>query len=219
MVYLANAPASFTFVKAVTKEYELCLKCHSYYSYGATPPTVGTKKETDQAKEFNPNNPSYHAVIGPSKASGKGTYIKGWTATSPMTCGDCHGSDNPAAPGGPHGSVYSGILKKPFTTTTKYSTLNARCFDCHDRRDYGAGGLSNTAFKSGSTNLHNIGEHKVPCANCHSAVPHGMNRKRLLVLKSDPAPYNAVAKNTGITFPTTANSWKESSCSTVSGCH
>lgn len=44
----------------VTREYQVCLKCHSSYAYGASPPTVGTSigtnglaQYTDQAREFH----------------------------------------------------------------------------------------------------------------------------------------------------------------------
>ncbi|MCM2307108.1 MAG: hypothetical protein NDI91_06530 [Sulfuritalea sp.] len=44
----------------VTREYQVCLKCHSSYAYGASPPTSGTSigingltQYTDQAREFH----------------------------------------------------------------------------------------------------------------------------------------------------------------------
>jgi len=50
----------------VTREYQVCLKCHSSYAYGTNPPTTGTSigqngvtQYTDQAKEFHA--PSSHA--------------------------------------------------------------------------------------------------------------------------------------------------------------
>jgi predicted CXXCH cytochrome family protein len=50
----------------VTREYQVCLKCHSSYAYGTTPPSSGTSigqngltQYTDQAKEFHA--PSAHA--------------------------------------------------------------------------------------------------------------------------------------------------------------
>ena len=89
----------------------MCLKCHSAAAYASTPPdaspnpTAGTSywpiaKYTDQALEFNPNNPSYHAVWGGSKASVYGTYVTsaGWSATSSMYCSDCHRPDTVTTP-------------------------------------------------------------------------------------------------------------------------
>ncbi|MBI5897928.1 MAG: hypothetical protein HZB40_01710 [Rhodocyclales bacterium] len=50
----------------VTREYQVCLKCHSSYAYGTTPPSTGTSigqngltQYTDQAKEFQA--PASHA--------------------------------------------------------------------------------------------------------------------------------------------------------------
>ncbi len=78
-------------VDAVTKEYQVCLKCHSSYAFGTNPPPIGastnknlfnsTNKMTDQAMEFAPlnsvsntgaaaayagapNHRSWHPVIG-----------------------------------------------------------------------------------------------------------------------------------------------------------
>lgn len=45
----------------------MCLKCHSSYSYPATPPTVPSAiwaKEWDVASAMNPMNQSHHAVFG-----------------------------------------------------------------------------------------------------------------------------------------------------------
>lgn len=69
----------------------LCFKCHK-----------------SLAKFFNPNNPSYHAAVGSSKADTAYTvpYINGWTPTSRMTCTDCHTSSNGSIKG-PHGSSYA----------------------------------------------------------------------------------------------------------------
>ncbi|MGE5552299.1 MAG: cytochrome c3 family protein, partial [Betaproteobacteria bacterium] len=68
----------------------LCFKCHK-----------------DLAKAFNPNNPSYHAVVGDSKADATvtGSYLNGWTPTSRMTCTDCHRSSSGVK--GPHGSSFA----------------------------------------------------------------------------------------------------------------
>lgn len=69
----------------------LCFKCHK---------TLATA--------FNPANPSYHAVVGDSKADPaySGAYLNGWNALSRMTCTDCHTSDNSGVKG-PHGSSFA----------------------------------------------------------------------------------------------------------------
>ena len=83
----------------------------------ATPPTTGTLPtspssspafaETDQAKEFNPANVSFHPVPGrPARQTigNTGNVVAPWTRTSLMTCTDCHESDATTDPNGPHGA-------------------------------------------------------------------------------------------------------------------
>ncbi|TKB48293.1 hypothetical protein FCL40_13160 [Ferrimonas sediminicola] len=72
----------------VTREYQVCLRCHSNYGFGTLPPTAGDSgggtpygtnglaQYTNQAMEFNPpladrgepggNHRSWHPVIGPT---------------------------------------------------------------------------------------------------------------------------------------------------------
>ncbi|MCL5046558.1 MAG: hypothetical protein M1598_07200, partial [Actinobacteria bacterium] len=133
---------SMTPVNPIQNQYELCFKCHSSYSWGSNPPVPGGSiAETDTPKEFNPNNPAYHAVVGASKLAGRTftynsqTYTYGkftapttdpatkdsagnaWTASSRLYCEDCHrsGADDLR---GPHGSNYWYILRAPWTRAT-----------------------------------------------------------------------------------------------------
>ena len=67
--------------------------------------------------------------------------IGGFTPTSRMTCADCHGSDNPSDPVGPHGSTNPFILRGTWDSTTgQAGTQNHLCFMCHDWNVYGATG-------------------------------------------------------------------------------
>lgn len=131
-----NAPTGFTVKRGnpppgattavsndyVTREYQICLKCHSTYAY-TTPPLLGccTPSETnaltqytDQAMEFQSpdtdrgepggNHRSWHPVM---KNTGRDLSVRGgmnsalflspWNATADvgtqtMYCSDCHGS-------------------------------------------------------------------------------------------------------------------------------
>ncbi|MEW6183999.1 MAG: hypothetical protein AB1500_12645, partial [Bacillota bacterium] len=146
-------------------QYELCFKCHSYYSYRTSPPTWPSRSpwlETDQAKEFSPNNPAYHLVAGESVYSnwrfddfnGSGFYGKftgtdrngnPWAWDSRLYCTDCHGSDS-ASVHGPHGSGFTSILKGPwlYSETDEYSGTGGTsnnagdhlCYLCHDQTFY-----------------------------------------------------------------------------------
>ncbi len=214
-------PPTFTFKYAVDYQYEICFKCHSYYSYGTNPPTPdGSRTQTDPAKEFNPANPGGHMVIvgdttGVSPKPGGGYYgaFVGqdrwgnlWNAESFLYCDDCHGSDDPNAPFGPHGSNNKYILKKPYKPTTQSDASDGTgadadsdqhlCFSCHDPavymgtdQNYGA---DQTGFSGGGKNLHNLhsGKKRRSCNACHTMVVHGSRLPHLLVNPDDPYPYN-----------------------------
>lgn len=197
---------TYTVVDDVQYQYQLCLKCHSYYAFGASPPLdpygfVVGGVNTDQAQEFNPNNKSFHPVVQQGKnpfTSYRGSYagslIGGMTPTSTMTCSECHSDSNPVLPGlkGPHGADVWPILWGPYDGATGLDgTEGDLCFKCHDVDVYmkstyvwnpektGFSGSSGPAAK----NLHarHVERRNMPCMSCHSAVPHGWKRKALLV--------------------------------------
>lgn len=174
---------SYTVVDDVQYQYQLCLKCHSYYAFGASPPLdpygiIPGGVNTDQAQEFNPNNASYHPVVTTGKNDFKMTVsgvtydyssslIGGMTPNSTMTCSECHSDSQPDLPGlkGPHGADYWPIIWGPYNFTTgQPGTSHHVCFKCHDPTVYGAAtGASdtnwqNTGFSSGTAgnkkNLH-----------------------------------------------------------------
>ncbi len=229
----------------VAAEYQICLKCHSSFAFGTSPPSG----ETDQAQELNVNNDSYHWVMTDQTASSAPTWTTAnntprtndpgrvmtfasgspWTKSSPMVCSDCHGNDDATGVQGPHGSANAPILKKPWSAGSGINTPNGLCFDCHDYQTYAGKdpnfGQSGYATGGGNKNLH--GEHSkifsstFTCAWCHSAVPHGWKRKALIVLTSDPAPYNAGGNTARIVSWNISNTrqYRKSSCATVGGCH
>ena len=66
-------PTTFTTMESATKEYQICMKCHSYWGLGSATggvndslhysPSNSSILMTDQAWEFNPNNKSAHPVV------------------------------------------------------------------------------------------------------------------------------------------------------------
>ncbi|MEW6228301.1 MAG: cytochrome c3 family protein [Bacillota bacterium] len=234
------AAAARSLKLGIAYQYELCFKCHSCFSYGSSPPSG----ETDQAKEFNPNNDAYHAVWGASKigsAYGKFTGVdrngNPWAYNSRMYCTDCHGSDSSSAPEGPHGSAYQYILIAPWNPNTSQAgatgdrdtdTSGHLCFKCHDYNYYAGNDTSvQSKFSRGSqNNLHVLSKggqgyvHAQGCACCHGAVPHGYFRRGILVTTADSSPYTTGVKITS--FPSgiqAIGSWDKWDCSTVAGCH
>ncbi len=176
--------AGFQVASQVTYQYELCFKCHSNWAYGSNPPPSpsGGFAQTNQSKEFNPNNPSYHPVAAPGKnpfvqangTSYAGSLLNGLTPNSTLSCTDCHGSNSDTSPKGPHGSTYKFILRGAWDRTiggnvdkngTQYpNNANGVCFKCHDVNVYGAGYQVNsdapwdqrTGFSGGGKNLHGV---------------------------------------------------------------
>lgn len=186
----------------------VCLNCH-----------------TTQAKEFSATNEGYHAVNGLTpKTSGIGGYISGWTATSPMSCQDCHGSNGTSPT-----TAYANILKKPFSATTSNLNPNDLCFLCHDWGTYGGGSRTfSTGFKDKSgKNLHNDSHHiyksgttdpdkQVYCVSCHTYAPHGGKYRMLGTTKDTDAPFQSYAKNIRIDRVTT---YEVQDCATNCGKH
>ncbi|MBI4312869.1 MAG: hypothetical protein HY681_13985 [Chloroflexi bacterium] len=224
-----TTPSSFSTVSPVTYMYELCFKCHSSWAWGTSPPTTpsGGFPQTDVAKEFNPLNPSYMPVMAVGKnpfqlwngTSYASSLIGGFTPTSRMVCNDCHASETPTDPAGPHGSTNSFILKGQWDRTTGRSgTQNHLCFKCHAWSTYGpgSGGASNTGFSGGGNNLHGLmvgarnkayNDNPIVCMDCHVAVTHGYYRDHLLGFTGDGTPYINRPYSGGLT---TVDTWRAS---------
>lgn len=165
----------------------LCFKCHSKAAYHLDDwngdlrapfdnPSASkvTFKQTDVAREFNPNNRSKHIVIPDypdtsseiNIAAGFGNFTGSWSKAegapqdglslnrnSVLKCTDCHASASGAQ--GPHGSTNAFILQAPWipsssmgTKTGTPGTQDHLCFKCHHYEVYVGGdteGLTETA--------------------------------------------------------------------------
>ena len=275
-IYSSNAfwqaPSSYTETKVNSKieeEYKVCFRCHSSYNQNLA---GWNSNWTDVALEFNPNNYSYHYVMGdittaaplPPNGSGCNSYgpMAGSTQIprasqtygnfnltyigmmepslagksnaeirqAKLRCSSCHGPDNAGASGtpeGPHGSSYQFILKVPagspynrWNSSVNYKNNKGTiwCFNCHDPN------FTNTGFSRGNENLHLKEHDDRACQLCHTAIPHGWKRYRLLRFGNcDPSPYNRLGNSgllSGVTWKTSGN-WERSDChryATGSGC-
>jgi len=188
-------------------EWQICAKCHSSYNTGLT---GWNNNWTDLTKEFNPNNPSYHAVIGPSKASASGNFINGWSSTSSMTCSDCH-FNNQALAGDAKGPHRSGA----------YAIVGKSCTDCHDPM------AGNSGFSGADGNLHSChfgwGCSSTPgawdymnpmnCNTCHVKIPHGAPRPRLMVLNGDDSLYKDPSTGHMNNWTLNTNNYTQADCS------
>jgi predicted CXXCH cytochrome family protein len=141
-----------------TREYEICLKCHSGWtvlpSNAGQPPS---RQALDKGIEFNPSNASYHPVeaAGTNGTAAMANSLAGtspykqwdFTTASTVRCVNCHGDPraydaaNPPAAGAdlaPHTSEYRGILLQNYRDRTlkpapeAYAAADfALCYLCH----------------------------------------------------------------------------------------
>ena len=157
-------------VEPALYEYEICFRCHGDSPGKPAGITSRLIEQNNTRLEFNPGNPSYHPVA----AAGQNTDVPSlispdYTESSLIYCTDCHASDGPAAPEGPQGSNWQGLLKYRYETAdyTSESPENyALCYSCHSR---------NSILGDESFSYHNkhIVEYQSPCNSCHD--PHGIS--------------------------------------------
>ncbi|HEY3381070.1 MAG TPA: cytochrome c3 family protein [Vicinamibacterales bacterium] len=214
--------SGYTISGSAAREYQICFKCHSSYAFGPTPPNAPSGgPETDVAAAVNPNNRSYHPVVGPPHLRVPATNLLApWNTTTSATrmyCTDCHGNNETtgaSVPQGAHGSTNAYMLRFANatwnTTSPTISVATGFCFNCH----------SASTIRSTNT-VHNVSSHASrPCQACHSASPHGSFRPFLIALSSDRAPFNnGAARITAFTAAASPNGYQMSNCTTASGCH
>ena len=129
---VSTTTVQYTEQRGVDFEYELCFKCHSGWA------DLGSSRNL--AFEFNPLNPSEHAVEETSTDAGatSGSYVTGWSNDSVMFCVDCHGTSGSVEATGPHASDDAPLLKSPYLGTRTVETA-LLCYDCHEYDVYYAG--------------------------------------------------------------------------------
>jgi predicted CXXCH cytochrome family protein len=218
----AASQTAYSVTAAAAREYQICFKCHTSYAFGASPPTAPSGGPgTDVAAEVNPNNRSYHPVVGaPHLRVAASNLVAPWNTTTSATrmyCTDCHGNNEATSatvPQGAHGSSNAYMLRFASatwsTTAPTLSSPNGFCFNCH------------SASTIRSTNrVHGVGNHQSrPCQACHAATPHGSFRPALIALTTDPQPYNnGASRLVAFTQASTPSGYQMSNCTTASGCH
>ncbi|MBI5482948.1 MAG: cytochrome c3 family protein [Deltaproteobacteria bacterium] len=169
------------FITPITKEYELCYQCHSD---SANLPLRSTNKRL----EFATTNASFHPVEGEGKnlavISLMRPYREKKTASNDISiikCADCHASDNPNSPRGPHGSKYQGLLTDNYTVgdnIAESSLTYGLCYKCHKRSSI----LANESFPWHSRHItgeRNFKGGGTSCHTCHSS--HGSVESRYLI--------------------------------------
>lgn len=200
----------YTIQTSATKEYQICLKCHSTFR-SADWAAANAGGWTNQALEFNPNNATYHPVMATTGANHLGAEAMKapWknVGNQTMYCSDCHMSSGSPEASGPHGSAYPHLLRGYWrpgvdSIATEDGTTDLLCNRCHEWRQTGP---------------HTWGGHgnaDVYCTSCHSAVPHGSPNPGLLSMVGEPAPYNQGALLEGVIgdHPTRGSSTCSTNC-------
>ncbi|MBN2008541.1 hypothetical protein JW960_04250 [candidate division KSB1 bacterium] len=158
-------------ISAIQYEFEICYRCHADSPEKPGGHTSRQFYQTNVRLEFNAGNPSFHPVEASGKNGDVPSLISPLNEASIIYCTDCHASNNSSA-NGPHGSVYSPILKFRYETadyTSESYQAYELCYQCHDR---------NTIVNNQSTNFANVVHRKhivdlqTPCNVCHD--PHGV---------------------------------------------
>ena len=155
-------------------QYEICFKCHADNNVKSFVPITRQHAQINTRLEFDLANPSFHPVEGAGNNPNVRSLIRPYSEMSIIYCTDCHNSDSSTAsggpgPDGPHGSVYSPILERNYTTldnTVESSFEYALCYKCHDRDSI----LSGESFDEHGSH---VSDEDAPCSACHD--PHGVS--------------------------------------------
>lgn len=150
--------------------YEICFKCHADNNVISEPNITRQIDQLNTRLEFSPGNPSYHPVVSPTAGTSVPSLLPPYSSNSIIYCSDCHGSDDPEGPKGPHGSIHQYLLVDRYETadmTSESGDAYALCYRCHSRNVILSG---QSAF---ALHRRHIVLENTPCAVCHD--PHGIS--------------------------------------------
>jgi hypothetical protein len=153
------APVTYERVEPAQYEWQICLKCHSNY-------TTLPGGARNLAEEINPNYPSMHgiAAAGTNPFCNTSTMNEPWASSKVTYCSDCHRSNIPTDPEGPHGSNLEHLLVESVVSSDVDGT--PLCFVCHQ---IGVYWTTSGAASNYSKHPPDQGQHAVPhgCFACH----------------------------------------------------
>ena len=156
-------------VDPIQYAYELCYRCHADSPSKPASLTTRQIEQNNVRLEFDPGNPSHHAVNAPGTNANVPSLIAPLTESSIIYCTDCHASDGSGAPAGPHGSIFPGQLKYRYLTadnTVESPSAYELCYSCHSRTSI----LDDESFDDHDKHIR---DERTPCNACHD--PHGIS--------------------------------------------
>ncbi len=151
--------------------YEICYRCHADSPWKPVSSINRQITQNNTRLEFDPGNPSYHPVEAAgtnTSAANMPSLIAPLTTASIIYCTDCHASNGVGVPSGPHGSIYTPILKFNYETadnTVESYAAYELCYQCHDQASI----MGDDSFNKHKKHLND----DVPCSACHDA--HGIS--------------------------------------------
>lgn len=147
-------------------QFELCQRCHG--DQGLT-----TLNLADMSRLTDPASRSSHPIQKPANSSSPS--LKPDFANRQMSCTDCHGNSDRTGPRGPHGSLFSPILRQNFVASDgspDSEETYALCYSCHDRQRV----LDSPLFPLHRSHIEGF---RASCSTCHN--PHGSAGNRALI--------------------------------------
>lgn len=223
IVGVKGMTAEGTLIDPVTKESELCYRCHADST--ARGPAVVTRQfpETNKRLQFATDNLSFHPVENVGKNTRVPSLISPWTISSRMTCTDCHNNEQgPGAggtgPRGPHGSAFAPLLERELDTADfigESPAAYALCYKCHSRDSILADQsfyAVNAASEKRGHSFHVV-DAKAACTTCHDS--HGVGTVPNLI--NFNTAYVTASSNGKLEYKTDAPGTGTGTCSLT--CH
>jgi predicted CXXCH cytochrome family protein len=164
-------------LKTITREYELCFRCHGDGLSASRTRIIRASPQSNLRLELAPANASYHPVLAPGKNGRVSSLVAPWTATSLVYCTDCHNNDQGpgaggAGPKGPHGSAFAPLLERNLVQVdfqTESPAAYALCYKCH----------SESVLMADRLHSDHVRDAKTSCSTCHDA--HGVQNQQHLI--------------------------------------
>jgi hypothetical protein len=147
-------------------EYNICLKCH-------TDLTGAENGGRSIVRDFARSGRSQHPVTNAASGRRIPSLFEPMAGGGRMMCSDCHRSDDPDAPRGPHGSRHESMLSGNYSRGVyeeESSYAYEFCYQCHDRSSI----LANESFPLHREHIEGdllTGRKGTSCFTCHTA--HG----------------------------------------------